>query len=67
MELLNKLIEQPDSDKKTLMLAIYKATYNEALSIVMNPDNKGVFELIANEFLQKIELIDNAIKSDNNG
>lgn len=62
MELLNKILEQQDSDKKILMLAIYKATYEEVINILIDEDNNENYEKILMKVLAKKDLINSKLK-----
>lgn len=67
MELLNKILEQPDTDKKILMLAIYKSTYDEIIKICVDPALDEDFDLIINQLLKKKDQIKIKIEEYNNG
>lgn len=62
MELLNKILEQQDSDKKILMLAIYKATYEEVINILIDESNNENYEKILMKILAKKDLINSKLK-----
>lgn len=62
MKLLNKILDQQDSDKKILMLAIYRATYEEVINILIDESNNENYEKILMKILTKKDLINSKLK-----